>query len=279
MHESVTVHMRGRAPSDLGPRQRRHQDRPVQPRDVRGRVAGRSHRPIGGARFRGHVKRNGIGPIYWTSCTVQECEPGRVFTFGVGPSDKALSVWGYRMEPWGAGPTSPRPSPWPTPDCSACYWAVLGWARGKHQPERHAHHPGADQGRGGGGDRCAPGEPSRVAPAAVTGQGDPTAGDGMGSGPEVRPGPVEEGADLTMRARHRRRPRSRGSHTRSGCRGHGRHHQAAQSRRSTDRSGHGCPPRSWNRSIPTRAGPARGRRTAGRGWAGRPNVPIIDHAD
>ena len=33
--------------------------------------------PAVGARFRGHVKRNGIGPIYWTTCTVSACEPGK----------------------------------------------------------------------------------------------------------------------------------------------------------------------------------------------------------
>ena len=33
--------------------------------------------PAVGARFRGHVKRNGKGPTYWTTCTVSECEPGQ----------------------------------------------------------------------------------------------------------------------------------------------------------------------------------------------------------
>src|SRR4029079_15804304 len=40
--------------------------------------------PSVGARFRGHVKRNGKGPVYWTSCSVTECEPNRGFTFGGG---------------------------------------------------------------------------------------------------------------------------------------------------------------------------------------------------
>ena len=48
--------------------------------------------PSVGATFRGHVKRNGIGPTYWTTCTVRECEPGRTFTFGVGPGDQPLTV-------------------------------------------------------------------------------------------------------------------------------------------------------------------------------------------
>ena len=33
--------------------------------------------PALGARFRGHVRRNGRGPVYWTACTVTACDPGR----------------------------------------------------------------------------------------------------------------------------------------------------------------------------------------------------------
>ena len=35
--------------------------------------------PALGARFRGHVRRNEIGPVYWTTCRVTACEPGREF--------------------------------------------------------------------------------------------------------------------------------------------------------------------------------------------------------
>ena len=59
--------------------------------------------PAVGAKFRGHVKRNRKGPIYWTTCTVMVCEPGREFAFGVGPRDKPLNVWRYRLEPRGDG--------------------------------------------------------------------------------------------------------------------------------------------------------------------------------
>jgi polyketide cyclase/dehydrase/lipid transport protein len=38
-------------------------------------------RPEVGARFRGHVKRNEIGPTYWTTCRVTACEPARQFGF------------------------------------------------------------------------------------------------------------------------------------------------------------------------------------------------------
>ena len=33
--------------------------------------------PEVGARFRGHVKRNGRGPTYWTKCTVVAASPAR----------------------------------------------------------------------------------------------------------------------------------------------------------------------------------------------------------
>ena len=61
--------------------------------------------PAVGAKFRGHVKRNQKGPIYWTTCTVLECEPGREFAFGVGSPEKPLNVWRYHLEPTDDGGT------------------------------------------------------------------------------------------------------------------------------------------------------------------------------
>lgn len=54
--------------------------------------------PTVGARFRGHVRRNEIGPTYWTPCTVLICDPHSEFTFGVGAADNPLTRWGYRIE-------------------------------------------------------------------------------------------------------------------------------------------------------------------------------------
>ena len=45
--------------------------------------------PALGARFRGHVRRNEIGPVYWTTCRVTACEPGREFGFDVLVGDQA----------------------------------------------------------------------------------------------------------------------------------------------------------------------------------------------
>ncbi|HVV77657.1 MAG TPA: SRPBCC family protein [Mycobacteriales bacterium] len=91
--------------------------------------------PAVGAKFRGHVKRNGIGPIYWTTCRVSECVDGEVFGFEVITGGKPLNTWTYRLAAAGDGtdvtesfallPTLPL----------RLYWALLGWARGKTNRE------------------------------------------------------------------------------------------------------------------------------------------------
>jgi uncharacterized protein YndB with AHSA1/START domain len=88
-------------------------------------------RPAVGAKFRGHVKRNGKGPTYWTTCTVLTSEPGREFAFGVGPSDKPLNVWRYRLEPTGDGTVVTESFELSPTPMLRLYWAVLGWSRGK----------------------------------------------------------------------------------------------------------------------------------------------------
>jgi uncharacterized protein YndB with AHSA1/START domain len=59
--------------------------------------------PAVGARFRGHVRRNEIGPVYWTTCRVTACEPGREFGFEVLIGDRAVNTWHYRLTPSDAG--------------------------------------------------------------------------------------------------------------------------------------------------------------------------------
>jgi uncharacterized protein YndB with AHSA1/START domain len=87
--------------------------------------------PAVGAKFRGHVKRNGIGPVYWTTCTVLDCVPGREFGFGVGPSTKPLSIWRYRLEPSGDGTDVTESFDLTPTALLRFYWTVLGWARGR----------------------------------------------------------------------------------------------------------------------------------------------------
>ena len=55
--------------------------------------------PEVGASFKGHVKRNGVGPTYWSPCQVTKCVPNEVFEFAVGTDDVTLNNWGYRLEP------------------------------------------------------------------------------------------------------------------------------------------------------------------------------------
>ena len=91
--------------------------------------------PAVGARFRGHVKRNGKGPVYWTTCSVSACEPGAVFAFGVGAGDKPLNVWRYDIVPAGDGSDVTEsftlsPTWW-----LRLYWRLLGWARGRTNRE------------------------------------------------------------------------------------------------------------------------------------------------
>ncbi|HTT86485.1 MAG TPA: SRPBCC family protein [Acidimicrobiales bacterium] len=87
--------------------------------------------PAVGARFRGHVKRNGKGPVYWTTCTVLVSEPGREFTFGVGPKDRPLNVWSYKLQPAGDGTDVTESFQLAPLLLLRLYWRLLGWARGR----------------------------------------------------------------------------------------------------------------------------------------------------
>lgn len=61
--------------------------------------------PALGASFRGHVKRNEIGPVYWTTCRVTACEPGREFGFEVLIGEKPVNNWHYAFAPAAGGGT------------------------------------------------------------------------------------------------------------------------------------------------------------------------------
>ncbi len=86
--------------------------------------------PEVGARFRGHVKRNGRGPTYWTPCTVTASVPGREFAFGVGWGSAPLSIWSYHLEPSGDGTDVTEAFDLTPTAMLRLYWALLGWARG-----------------------------------------------------------------------------------------------------------------------------------------------------
>src|ERR1700712_1077465 len=59
--------------------------------------------PALGATFHGHVKRNEIGSVYWTTCRVTACEPAREFGFEVLVGDRAVNNWHYLFTPTEGG--------------------------------------------------------------------------------------------------------------------------------------------------------------------------------
>lgn len=61
--------------------------------------------PSCGIRFRGHVRRNGRSwMVYWTTCTITECEPEHAFAFEVQAfRGKPAVTWSYRFESAGEG--------------------------------------------------------------------------------------------------------------------------------------------------------------------------------
>jgi hypothetical protein len=93
--------------------------------------------PAIGGRFRGHVRRNGRGPVYWTVCTVTACDPGRAFGFAVGPPGRSvLNTWRYQLEPGTDGGTDVTESfELPRTPLTRLYWLIAGPARGRANAE------------------------------------------------------------------------------------------------------------------------------------------------
>ncbi len=87
--------------------------------------------PAVGVRFRGHVKRNGRGPTYWTPCTIVASDPGREFAFTVGSMGRAVNTWRYRLEPTADGTTVTESFELAPALPLRLYWALAGRARGR----------------------------------------------------------------------------------------------------------------------------------------------------
>lgn len=93
---------------------------------------GEAREPALGAQFRGHVRRNGRGPVYWTKCTVLACEPGREFAFGVaGPGGKTVNTWRYHFEPKEDGTDVTESFELADTPGLRLYWKLAGRARGR----------------------------------------------------------------------------------------------------------------------------------------------------
>ncbi len=87
--------------------------------------------PTIGAQFKGHVKRNGVGPTYWTLCTVTVCEPERHFEWAVGNDAVTANNWGYRLEPAGDGTLVTEYFRLEPHLPMRLYWLLLGPFRGR----------------------------------------------------------------------------------------------------------------------------------------------------
>jgi hypothetical protein len=86
--------------------------------------------PAVGARFRGHVRRNGRGPVYWTTCTVTASDPGREFAFNVaGPGGSTLNTWRYELRPGPDGTDVTESFELPDMVVTRLYWMLAGRAR------------------------------------------------------------------------------------------------------------------------------------------------------
>src|SRR6478672_10017877 len=87
--------------------------------------------PEVGAYFAGHVKRNGVGPTYWSPCRVTACEPQKVFEFAVGTDSITVNNWGYRLEPKDGGTLVTEYFRMEPSLPTRLYWTVLGGLRGR----------------------------------------------------------------------------------------------------------------------------------------------------
>lgn len=87
--------------------------------------------PAVGAKFKGHVKRNERGPIYWSLCQVTDCEPLKRFEFDVIVSGKVINHWGYELTATATGTEVREFFALNPSGFTKAYWAVLGRLRGR----------------------------------------------------------------------------------------------------------------------------------------------------
>lgn len=87
--------------------------------------------PALGVRFRGHVRRNGRGPVYWTTCTIVACEPGREFAFAVGSAGRPVNTWRYQLVPGVDGTDVTESFELADTAVIKIYWKLAGRARGR----------------------------------------------------------------------------------------------------------------------------------------------------
>ena len=91
--------------------------------------------PQVGAKFRGHVRRNGVGPVYWTLCRVTEWKAEEEFAFTVVLRGISVNTWGYRITPTPGGCEVTEYFRLSSHLPLRLYWAVLGHWRNRTNVE------------------------------------------------------------------------------------------------------------------------------------------------
>ncbi len=91
--------------------------------------------PQVGVQFRGHVKRNGIGPVYWDLCEITDCVPNELFAFKVTFRGATANTWGYRLAEEDGGTLLTEFFALPRTLGTRIYWSLFGRARGKTNQE------------------------------------------------------------------------------------------------------------------------------------------------
>jgi hypothetical protein len=104
--------------------------------------------PALGARFRGHVKRNEIGAVYWTTCRITACEPGHEFGFEVLVGNTAVNNWHYRFAPVADGTEVTESFRLNESLANRVFWTFAGHLRRRRKHPRHAQDAGTHQGGG-----------------------------------------------------------------------------------------------------------------------------------
>jgi uncharacterized protein YndB with AHSA1/START domain len=102
------------------------------PETLEGRWIEGATGPAVGAKFQGHVKRNGRGPMYWTTCRVTACEPLRDFAFVVEVRGMSgVNTWRYQLAPNGSGTDVTESFTLKSSLVIRVYWALFGrWRSG-----------------------------------------------------------------------------------------------------------------------------------------------------
>ena len=135
MHDSVTVHMKA-SPEDVwGLLSDVTRIGSYSPETFEAEWLDGATGPAVGAKFRGHVKRNGRGPTYWTTCVVTASVPGTEFSFDVVQGDRVMNTWGYRIAAAAGGSDVTEYFRLPDTLPMKIYWGLLGWARGRTNRE------------------------------------------------------------------------------------------------------------------------------------------------